>query len=169
MPPRRKKKSAVAAEVGADALRKAPTQKAEMPRYRMVSYADGSLRAVRCRRRTTREREQAMADWLGAAPGLSSAANMRSMESLLSEVVEGLNLREADLAPEVLAAAWTRAVGEALASHAELVSVGGGKATIRVSHPLVRTELVRLKQRIILALNEEFGEGSVKSVRITQG
>ncbi len=167
MPPRRKKKTA--AEVGADALRKAPAPKTEMPRYRMVSYADGSLRAVRCRRRTTREREQAMADYMGAAPGLSSAANMRSMESLLAEVVEGLNLREADLAPEVLAAAWTRAAGEALASHSELLSVGGGKATIRVGHPLVRTELMRVKPRIILELNKELGEGSVKSVRIVQG
>ncbi len=165
MPPRRKKKSPLS-EVGAESLQAAPAAKREMPRFRMVSYADGSLRAVRCQRRTTREREQALADWMGAAPGLSSAAHVRSMDSLLYEVLDGLKLEEATLAPEVLAAAWQRAAGPDIASHAELLSVSGGKACIRVGHPLVRMELMRLKPQILRVLNAELGEGSVKMVSI---
>ncbi len=168
MPPRRKKKTALP-EVAADALRRAPAPRREQPRYRMVSYADGSLRPVRCVRRAEDERTQAMADWLGVAPGLSLSAHMRSMDSLLSEVVEGLQLKEEELAPEVLAAAWKRAVGESLTTHAELMSVAGGRASIRTNHPLVRTELMRLKPQILRVLNAELGEGSVKTVRIVHG
>ncbi len=168
MPPRRKKKSVVP-EVGADALQTTPAQKREMPRFRMVDYADGSLRPVRCQRRSASEREQAMADWMGAAPALSPSAHVRSMESLLSEVVESLQLEEAKLAPEVLAAAWQRAVGSFLANQAELVSVAGGRASIRTNHPPVRFELGRLKPQILRVLNAELGEGSVQSVRIMHG
>ncbi len=135
----------------------------------MVNYADGSLRPVRCMRRSADVRNQTLADWLGAAPSLSSAANMRSMESILSEVVEGMQLEEAELAPEVLAVAWQRAVGDSLATHTELMSVAGGKACIRTNHPLVRAELMRLKPQILRVLNAEFGEGSVKQVRIVHG
>ncbi len=168
MPPRRRKKTATA-EVSAEVLRRAPAPKREQPRFRMVAYADGSLRPVRCERRSAGERAQAMADWLGAAPLLSTSAHMRSMESLLSEVVEGLNLNEGELAPEVLAAAWKRAVGESLATHTELMSVAGGRASIRTNHPLVRAELLRLKPQILRVLNAELGEGSVRSVRIVHG
>ncbi len=168
MPPRRKKKDAPA-EVAASALRTAPAPKREARRFRMVSYADGSLRPVRCVQRSADERAQAMADWMGAAPALSPAAHMRSMESLLSEVVEGLQLEEAELAPEVLAAAWQRAVGPSLATHTELLSVSGGRAGIRTNHPLVRAELMRLKPQILRVLNAELGEGSVRTVRIMHG
>ncbi len=168
MPPRKKKKTALP-EVAADALRAAPATKRVQPRFRMVSYADGSLRPVRCARRSADERAQAMADWLGAAPALSPMAHVRSMESLLSEVVEGLNLKEEELAPEVLAAAWLRAVGPSLATHTELMSVSGGRASIRTNHPLVRAELTRLKAQILRVLNAELGEGSVKTVRIMHG
>ncbi len=168
MPPRRKKKTAQP-EVSAEALRAAPAPRKEAPRFRMVSYADGSLRPVRCERRSAGERAQALADWFGAAPPLSATAHVRSMESLLSEVVEGLHLSEEELAPEVLAAAWKRAVGESLATHTELMSVSAGKACIRTSHPLVRSELVRLKAQILRVLNAELGEGSVKQVRIVHG
>ncbi len=94
---------------------------------------------------------------------------MRSMESLLAEVVEGLNIKEAELAPEVLAAAWHRAVGDSLATHTELMSVAGGRASIRTNHPLVRAELMRLKTQILRVLNAELGEGSVTQVRIVHG
>ncbi len=168
MPPRRKKKNAQP-EVGAKALRSAPAPRREVPRYRMVTYADGSLRPVRCVRRSEDERAQAMADWLGAAPALSPSAHVRSMESLLSEVVEGLKLQEEELAPDVLAAAWQRAVGVSLAMHTELMSVSGGRASIRTAHPLIRSELLRLKSHILCVLNAELGEGSVKTVRIMHG
>ncbi len=168
MPPRRKKKAA-ADEVSADALRSAPAPRRELPRFRMVSYADGSVRPVRCERRTAGERNQAIADWLGAAPELSPSAHVRSMESLLGEVLESLQLEETALAPEVLAAAWQRAVGSFLANQAELVSVAGGRASIRTNHPAVRFELGRLKPQILRVLNAELGEGSVKTVRIVHG
>ncbi len=135
----------------------------------MVSYADGSERPVRCERRSAGERAQAMADWMGVAPALSNSANVRSMESLLSEVVEGLQLQEEALAPEVLAAAWHRAVGSFLANQAELLSVAGGRASIRTNHPAVRFELGRLKPQILRVLNAELGEGSVKTVRLMHG
>ncbi len=168
MPPRRKKKT-TPAEVGAEALRAAPAGRREQPRFRMVSYADGSQRAVRCERRTAGERAQAMADWLGAAPPLSASAHVRSMDSLLSEVLEGLQLQQDEVAPELLAAAWLRAAGDFLANQAELLSVAGGRATIRTNHPAVRFELNRRKNHIILVLNEQLGEGSVKTVRIVHG
>ncbi len=168
MPPRRKKKGTLA-EVGAEALHAAPAPRRALPRFRMVSYADGSERPVRCERRSAGERAQAMADWMGAAPALSPSAHMRSMESLLSEVVEGLQLEEAALAPEVLAAAWLRAVGPSLVTHTELLSVAKGCARIRTNHPLVRAELMLLKAQILRVLNTELGEGSVKSVRIVHG
>ncbi len=167
MPPRKKKSAQP--EVSADALRGAPAGRREPRRYRMVSYADGSLRPVRCVHSAQDKRAQAVADWLGAAPELSPMAHVRSMESLLAEVVEGLELRQEELAPEVLAAAWLRAVGESLATHAALMSVAGGQASIRTNHPLVRTELMRLKPQIIRVLNAELGEGSVKKVRIVHG
>ncbi len=165
----RRKKKGGGDEVGADALRKALAPVREKPRFRMVSYADGSERPVRCQRRSTGERNQALADWMGAAPGLSTAAHVRSMDSLLAEVLEGLKLEEESLAPELLAAAWHRAVGSFLSTQAELVSVAGGKAVIRTGHPTVHFELGRMKPQIIRVLNAELGEGSVKSVRITHG
>ncbi len=168
MPPRRKKKTA-SAEVGAEALKAAPTGRRETPRFFMVRYPDGSERPVRSERRSAGERAQAMADWMGAAPALSPAAHVRSMDSLLSEVLEGMQLRDGGLAPEVLAAAWQRAVGDFLATQAELLSVAKGRASIRVNHPIVRCELERMKPQIMRVLNAELGEGSVTSVRITHG
>ncbi len=139
------------------------------PRFRMVRYPDGSERAVRCARRGEGARMQAMADWLGDGPALSSRANMRTMDSLLAEVVESLKLEEQTLAPEVLAAAWLRAVGPFLATQAELVSVAKGTARIRTGHPAVRFELERLKLQIIRVLNAELGEGSVRRVGVVHG
>ncbi len=168
MPPRRRKKEATA-EVGAEALHRAPAPRRELPRFRMVGYADGSLRPVRCEHRRAGERAQALADWLGVGPALSPHAHVRSMDSLLGEVLERLQLSEEELAPEVLASAWQRAVGSFLATQAELVSVAGGRASIRTGHPAVLFELGRLKPQILRVLNAELGEGSVKTVRIMHG
>ncbi len=168
MPPRRRKKPQTD-EVSAKALRTAPAPPKERPRFRMVRYADGSERPVRCERRSTSERNQAMADWVGAAPGLASSAHMRSMDSLLAEVLGGMEFKEETLAPELLAAAWERAAGSFLATQASLMSVSGGKAIIRTNHPLVRMELNQRKLQIIRILNAELGEGSVTTVRIAHG
>ncbi len=144
-------------------------RKRSTPRFRMVRYPDGSERAVRCARSGEGARMQALADWLGDGPALSPRANVRTMDSLLAEVVESLQLEEQALAPEVLAAAWLRAVGPFLSTQAELVSVARGTARIRTGHPAVRFELNRLKPQIIRVLNKELGEGSVKAVAIVHG
>ncbi len=167
MPPRRKSAKDAKQEIDPSALRVGRSR--STPRFRMMRYPDGSERAVRCARPGEGARMQAMADWLGDGPGLSSRANMRSMESLLSEVVESLRLEEQALAPEVLAAAWLRAVGPFLSTQAELLSVAKGTARIRTGHPAVRYELNRLKAQIVRVLNAELGEGSVRRVSIVHG
>ena len=139
------------------------------PLYRRELFADGSLRAVRIVRREERERGQAMADFFGADPALSLRAHVSSMDSLLAEVVERLNLQQADFAPEILAAAWEKAVGSFLATQAELQSVAGQTARVSTAHPAVLYELRRLKAPIIRALNEALGEGSVKKLTIVHG
>lgn len=105
-----------------------------------------------------------MADFFGAGPELESRSNMRSMDSLLAELMDALQLEES-LAPEILAAAWQKAAGAGLASLSELISVARSTASIRVGHPTVRYELTRLKPQIIRALNAELGAGSVRYVR----
>ena len=97
-------------------------------------------------------------------PKLRGRYRSRDMDSLLAEVMADMNLEEA-LAPEILAAAWKKAAGNAMVALSELVSVAGGTACIRVGHPAVRYELTRLKPRIIEALNSELGAGSVRFVR----
>ncbi len=165
MPPRRKKRDT--GKVEADVLKRGvAARRNAAPRYHMVPYPDGTMRPERSVRRTDAERNQAWEDWLGAAPALSERANVRSMDSLLSEVLENMHLETATQAPEVLAAAWERAVGAFLVTQAELVSVSKGTARIRAGHPAVRFELGRRKPQIMRVLNAELGEGSVKAVRI---
>ena len=130
----------------------------------MQRLGDGSERAVRFRSRTDGCRDQALADFFGSGPELDLRSNVRSMDSLLAEVMQDMNLEES-LAPEILADAWKKTAGNALSSLSELVSVVNGSACIRVGHPTVRYELNRLKTRIIAALNAELGEGSVRFVR----
>lgn len=134
------------------------------PRYYLQRLAGGGERAVRYRARSEGCRDQALADFFGAGPDLNVRANVRSMDSLLAEVMESLQLEES-LAPEILANAWKKTAGNAISSLSELVSVASGTACIRVGHPAVRYELTRLKPRIIAALNRELGTGSVRFVR----
>lgn len=139
------------------------------PAYRQKMFPDGSVRAVRVSSRREQERGQAMADFFGVGPALSPLAHVRSMDSILAEVVERLHLQRADFAPEILAAAWEMAVGSFLASQAELQSVADRTARVRASHPAVRYELQRLRPHIIRALNGELGEGSVRKLTIIHG
>lgn len=137
--------------------------------YREVRWEDGSLRAERYVPRAERERGQALADFYGVPGQLSPEANVRSMDALLGEVLERMEVSVADFAPEVLADAWLQAVGPFLATQAELLSIARQRARIRTAHPAVRYELMRLKPHIIRALNASLGEGVVRSVQIIHG
>lgn len=161
MPPRRKKTADIPPPVTETSAR---VHRTSPPRFFMQRLTDGSERAVRFRSRTDGCRDQALADFFGSGPELDLRSNVRSMDSLLAEVTQGMQLEES-LAPEILAAAWKKAAGNALFTLSELVSVASGTACIRVGHPTVRYELTRLKTRIIAALNAELGEGSVRFVR----
>lgn len=138
-------------------------------RFYMRRLADGSERAERSRSRADGERDQSMADFFGAGPALPVAANVRSMDAILGELLEELHLQEEDMLPEVLADLWRKAVGNALSSFSELVSVARQSACIRITHPAVRYELTRMKPQIIRALNKALGEGSVRTVRFING
>lgn len=142
--------------------------RAARPRFRMVRDVNGAERAERSRTRAEGERDQALADFFGTAPSLSPSANVRNMDSLLAEVLEGLHLQEETLAPEILAEAWRKAVDPALAALSEPVSLSRQTATIRVHHAAARYALTRLKPQLVSALNEALGEGSVSRVRLIQ-
>lgn len=136
-------------------------------RFVMQRMADGvSQRAVRYRSRRDGERDQAQADFFGAGPALPVTANVRTVESLLGEVLAGMKLEEEELSAELLAETWRKAVGPALSSLSQLVSVANGLACIRVEHPAARYELTRLRPRVIATLNQTLGDGSVTKLRI---
>lgn len=164
--PRRKRKTTVV--VPADAVAPLPAAESR-PLYRNETFADGSVRPVRVESRHDAERAQALADFYGAAPGLPVRANLRDMNSILAELVTKLDIREADFAPELLNAAWEKAVGSFLATQAQLISVDKKTAVVRTAHPAVRFELQRLRPQIIRALNASLGEACVRTVRITHG
>lgn len=138
-------------------------------RFHYERFSDGSERPVRNMRRETREREQSLSDFFGVGSVLSPQANIRTMDSILAEIAGQLNLAEANVAPELLASAWQKAVGSFLSTQSELVSLARGIATIRTAHPAVRYELQRLKPQIVRVINSVLGEGSVRSVRIIHG
>lgn len=138
-------------------------------RFHYERFGDGSERPVRNVRRKTREREQALSDLFGVGSVLSPRANIRTMDSILAEIAGQLNVVEADVAPELLADAWQKAVGSFLSTQSELVSLARGTATIRTAHPAVRYELQRLKPQIVREINNVLGDGSVRSVRILHG
>lgn len=142
-----------------------PKRGRSVPRFRLVAQEDGSMRAERVLSPAQGARDQALADFYGAAPQLSVASNQRSMESLLGEVLEGLHLDQDAVAPEILSGVWKRAVGESLASCTELQSVSRHTARVWVNHPIVRFELNRIKPKLIQALNAELGEDCVRSVK----
>lgn len=162
MPPRRKKMTSTP-----ELHKPEPAAPRAPRRFVMQRMADGiSERAVRCRSRRDGERDQAQADFFGAGPELPVAANMRTAESLLGEVLAAMHLEEETLSAELLAEAWQKAVGPALASLSQLLSVVHKSACIRVAHPAARYELTRLRPRVIAALNNTLGEGSVTRLSI---
>lgn len=165
--PRRKRKTTVV--VPATAAAPLPAADSPRPLFRCEPFADGSVRPVRSVPRSETHRSQALADFYGVAPGLPVNANLRDMGSILAELVSKLDIREADFAPDLLNAAWQKAVGAFLATQAQLISVDKKSAVVRTSHPAVRFELLRLRPHIIRALNAALGEGCVRTVRITHG
>ncbi len=132
-------------------------------------FSDGSVRAVRNISRSERERGQVLADFYGVPEQLSPDAHIRTMDALLGELLEKMDVSVAGFAPEVLADAWLKAVGPFLATQAELLSIARQRARIRTAHPAVRYELMRLKPQIIRVLNATLGQGSVKSVQVIHG
>lgn len=161
MPAPRKKKSAAPAADAAPRSRK-------LPRFRMVKGEDGVAHAERTRTLAQGARDQALADYLCACPELKVTANMRSVQSLLGEVLEAMQLEEETIRPEILASIWKKAVGDSLAAFTELQSVSKHTARVWVNHPAVRYELMRLTPKLIQALNAELGDGCVKKLKIVQ-
>lgn len=163
MPPRRRSKTPEVTAVSVSVGRKKPR-----PRFSMIRGADGSERAERSRTRAEGERDQALADFFGIGPALDVKANIRTMDSLLGELLQELNLQEETLGPEILAEAWHKAVGDMLSGMSELVSLSRQTAVIRVSHAAARYELTRLKPQIVRVLNQTLGSGSVTRVKLIQ-
>ena len=155
-------------KVKAKTAARSPKRGRNVPRFRLVEMEDGSLRAERVRSSSQGARDQALADFYGAAPRLSVTSNMRGLESLLGEVLEGLHLDQEAVAPEILAGVWKRVAGESLATCTELQSVSRHTARVWVNHPIVRFELERIKPKLIQALNAELGEDCVRSVKFVQ-
>ena len=136
----------------------------------MVPHADGiSQVAERIISRSSREREQALADFYGGRPFTSTGERLLPVASVLAEVLSQLNVQEAELAPELLAEAWQKAVGGFLASQAQLISLSEGEAGVRTSHPAVRFEIQRNSKIIVQKLNATLGEGSVRTLRVHHG
>lgn len=158
LPRKKKSKSAPAA----------PVRPRKAARYAMVKGEDGLERAERTRTLAQGARDQALADFHGVCTELAVTANMRSMESLLGEVLEGLHLEEETLGPELLGSVWKKAVGADLAKFTELQSVSRRTARVWVNHPAVRYELSRLAPKLIKALNAELGDDCVRSIKIVQ-
>lgn len=155
-------------KVKAKTAARSPKRGRNVPRFRLVEMEDGSLRAERVRSSSQGARDQALADFYGAAPRLSVTSNMRGLESLLGEVLEGLHLDQEAVAPEILAGVWKRVAGESLATCTELQSVSRHTARVWVNHPIVRFELERIKPKLIQTLNAELGEDCVRFVKFVQ-
>lgn len=152
------------------AARKQPPSPSSFPEPgRKRFFIDRDDRAVRYSSKTERDREQAMIDFFGAQPILSLRANMRSMDSILSEITSTLPQEDDTLSPEVLRAGWERAAGAFISSQAELLSIVKGTATIRTSQPAIRYELTRQKNTLIAKLCAEFGGESITGIRILHG
>lgn len=135
----------------------------------MSPHPDGSLRAERVISRAEGERQQVIADMYGDTPMLSTGMHLRTVGSVLTELIGQLDISAAEIAPEMLKQAWQQAAGSFLATQAELVSLVNGQAVICTSHPAVRYELLQHRQEIIRALNATLGEGCVQTVRLMHG
>lgn len=131
--------------------------------------AEGSTRAERVLSPAEYKMAHAHRDLFGAPPALGDKANMRSMEAILGEVLDNLPLANEQIAPDLLREGWERSAGAFISRQAELVSIADGIATIRTMQPAVRYELERMRRRLIEALCREFGENSVRTLRVRHG
>lgn len=152
-----------------DEGKKPAFKKRSYPRIRFQRYADGSRRPVRAQSFAKGDSDQAYADFYGTAPLLPVDSNIKSIEALLSEITARLDIVEASIAPEILAGAWHEAMGDYIATQAQLISIQNERATVRCLHPALRFELNKRKKSIINMLNKRFGEGSVRFIRFIHG
>lgn len=144
-------------------------RRAARRRFRLVPSGEGSARAERVLRPAEFRMARAHGDLFGAAPALGDRANIRSMEAILGEILDTLPLSSEQIAPGLLKEGWARAAGAFISAQAELVSIADGVATIRTAQPAVRYELERMRRRLCEALSGEFGENSVRKLRILYG
>lgn len=152
-----------------EAFAKAPTTR-KPGRFRMVVYPDGSERAVRCESAHGRCNGQALSDFFGVNPVMPVGKNMRSVESVLGELLSAMKVEVSEMAPELLAETWLRAAGPVLGSRSQLVSIVKGVATVRTPHPVVHRELVLMQRVLLPALNRELGDASViSSLKVIRG
>ncbi len=135
----------------------------------MVSSHGDFVRAERIL--TLREQLQAQAhdDWYGILPELNDRANICSLDALLSDFLNSLPTARESAAPAVLKEGWTRAVGDFIASHSELISLSGGTAVVCTTQPSIRYELERMKKPLIGALQREFGATTVTHMTVKMG
>lgn len=146
-----------------------PGSRRQARRFRLVPSGEGSARAERVLPPSEYRLARAHGDLFGAAPALGDKANIRSMEAILGEILESLPLSAEQFAPGLLQEGWKRAAGPFISAQAELVSIANGVATIRTAQPTVRYELERLRRKLCEALSAEFGENSVRKLRILHG
>ncbi len=135
-------------------------------RYTPVHFPDGSVRLAHVPSQAEQDKDQAYADFFGEGYDYSTKAHIRSMSSLVSEICERLDIKEASIAPELLAKAWAESMGSFFAQQAQLCSLCDGVALITTLHPSVRFELTRMRQRVIARLNEHLGPASVRQLKI---
>ncbi len=135
-------------------------------RYSPVHFPDGSVRLAHVPSQAAQDKEQAYADFFGEGRDYSAQPRIRSMSSLVSEICERLDIKEASIAPELLAEAWSEAMGSFFAQQAQLTSLCDGVALITTLHPSVRFELTRMRRKVIERLNEHLGPASVSKLRI---
>lgn len=145
------------------------TGKKARARFRMVSSRGDFAHAERILPHREQLQAQAHDDWYGVLPELNDRANICSMDALLSDFLDSLPTASETATPTLLKEGWTRAVGDFIASHSELISLSGGTAIVCTTQPSIRYELERMKKQLIGALQQEFGATTVRHIMVRMG
>lgn len=119
--------------------------------------------------RAGRERRQVLADWFQKGEELDEKSGIHPLDILINEVIAGLPLEIPASDPAVLRQGWQAAAGEFISSHAELVSIVKGVATIQVLQPAMRYHLKQWEPALLDKLRKQFGDEHVKSIRFVFG
>lgn len=115
------------------------------------------------------ELEQAYSDWFGAGAAESETRGIRPLETIISEALSKLPLDSPAVDPDMLRKGWKAAAGDFIGSHAELISIVHGTATIHVLQPAMRYHLEQWKAALLEKLRVEFGQENVKVIRFRIG